>query len=127
MRNAEKIVNYDHGFNAAEGYADVVESGSENEYMEETMDQTGTAVSRRKSVFKALAIVTGIVVASGAIFTLGSVIIGFIGTLLSFFGGAIVAVVSFIVAMIGFIALLAFIVIMTVVLLVLLPFPIPII
>ena len=127
MRNAEKIVNYDHDFNVAEGYADVVESGSKNEYMEETMDQTGTAVSRRKSVFKALAIVTGIVVASGAIFTLGSVIIGFIGTLLSFFGGAIVAVVSFIAAMIGFIALLAFIVIMTVVLLVLLPFPIPII
>ena len=127
MRNAEKIVNYDHGFNVAEGYADVVESGSENEYMEETMDQTGTAVSRRKSVFKVLAIVTGIVVASGAIFTLGSVIIGFIGTLLSFFGGAIVAVSSFIVAMIGFIALLAFMVIMTVVILVLLPFPIPII
>ena len=91
------------------------------------MDQTGTAVSRRKSVFKVLAIVTGIVVASGAIFTLGSVIIGFIGTLLSFFGGAIVAVSSFIVAMIGFIALLAFMVIMTVVILVLLPFPIPII
>ena len=127
MRNTEKIVNFDNDLNMAGDYADIVEGAVENEYVEETVSQEDYAVTKRKSVAKALAIITGIVVTSGALFAIGSVIVGFIGTLLSFFGGAIVAIVSFIAAIIGFIALLAFIVIMTVVILVLLPFPIPII